>query len=76
MAFYEYPPKSWDEVLPHASEEARDLVRGLVTYQSTDRLTAVEVGSKWHDFPGPTNRFVGFGPTVLQRLGFWRRISG
>ncbi|KAI4125246.1 MAG: hypothetical protein LQ338_004370 [Usnochroma carphineum] len=43
MAFYEYPAKSWEEVLPRASEEARDLVRRLVTYQSDYRMSAAEV---------------------------------
>ncbi|KAI4208543.1 MAG: hypothetical protein LQ346_000053 [Caloplaca aetnensis] len=42
MAFYEYPAKSWEEVLPQASEESRDLVRRMVTYESTDRMTAAE----------------------------------
>lgn len=43
MVFYEYPAKSWEEVLPEASEEGRDLVRRLVTYESGARMTAAEV---------------------------------
>lgn len=38
-----YPPKPWDVVLPNTSNEARDLVSRLVTYQSTDRMSAEEV---------------------------------
>ncbi len=43
MAFYEYPAKSWEEVLPQASKESRNLVRRMVTYESADRMTAAEV---------------------------------
>lgn len=39
-----YPPKPWPEILPQASEQARDLVSRLVVYQSSDRMTAEEVG--------------------------------
>ncbi|KAF2088502.1 kinase-like protein [Saccharata proteae CBS 121410] len=42
MQFYEYPAKPWTELLPHANEEARDLVSGLVNYESGWRLTAAE----------------------------------
>ena len=44
MAFYQYSPRPWEEVLPHASKEARDLVGKFVTYQSSDRMNAAEVG--------------------------------
>ncbi|KAL8734967.1 MAG: hypothetical protein Q9181_002999 [Wetmoreana brouardii] len=43
MEFYMYPPKAWDEILPQASVEARDLVSRLVTYQSSNRMAAAEV---------------------------------
>lgn len=43
MAFHAYPPKPWKDILPLASEEARDLVTGLVVYQSTSRFNAQEV---------------------------------
>lgn len=45
MSFHAFPPKSWKDVLPLASEEARDLVTGLVVYQSTSRLTALDVSA-------------------------------
>ena len=44
MTFYTYPTTPWEEILPHTSEQARELVAKLVCYQSTDRLTAAEVG--------------------------------
>ena len=47
MSFHAFPPKSWKDILPLASEEARDLVSGLVMYQSTSRPSAMEV----HAFP-------------------------
>ncbi|KAL9065004.1 MAG: hypothetical protein Q9161_008496 [Pseudevernia consocians] len=43
MSFHAFPPKPWKEILPLASEEARDLVTGLVMYQGTSRLSALEV---------------------------------
>lgn len=45
MSFHDFPPKPWKDTLPLASEEARDLVSGLVMYQSTSRLSAQEVRS-------------------------------
>lgn len=45
MSFHDFPPKPWKDILPLASEEARDLVSGLVMYQSTSRLSAQEVRS-------------------------------
>lgn len=42
MSFHAFPPKLWKEILPLASEEARDLVTGLVMYRSTFRLNALE----------------------------------
>ena len=43
MTFHAFPPKSWEDILPLASEQARDLVTRIVVYQSTSRLTALEV---------------------------------
>lgn len=40
MAFHEYPAKSWEEIMPNASTEARDLVKGLVQYESVRRMSA------------------------------------
>ncbi|KAI9886048.1 MAG: hypothetical protein M1823_002168 [Watsoniomyces obsoletus] len=45
MAFHMYPPKPWTELLPGASEVARDLVSRLVRLESKSRLTAAEVPS-------------------------------
>ena len=43
MQFVEFLAKSWEEILPSASEVAREFVGNLVRYQSTERLTAAEV---------------------------------
>ncbi|CAD6588959.1 MAG: hypothetical protein ASARMPRED_003839 [Alectoria sarmentosa] len=45
MSFHAFPPRLWKDVLPQASEEARDLVTGLVMYQTTSRLNALEVNA-------------------------------
>ncbi|KAI4109581.1 MAG: hypothetical protein LQ339_001694 [Xanthoria mediterranea] len=42
MSFHMYPSKSWAEILPQASEPARDLVGRLLVYQSSDRMAARE----------------------------------
>lgn len=41
--FKEYPAKPWTNILPAASDAARDLVGKLVQYQSTWRLSASDV---------------------------------
>ncbi|KAL9599214.1 MAG: hypothetical protein Q9219_003995 [cf. Caloplaca sp. 3 TL-2023] len=51
MAFVEYPAKPWEAILPHAPADARDLVARLVTYQSSERMTAAE--ALRHPFFGP-----------------------
>ncbi|KAF2402418.1 cell division protein kinase [Trichodelitschia bisporula] len=43
MLWKEYPPKPWSELLPETSDAGRDLVSGLVRYQSTERLEAGKV---------------------------------
>ena len=43
MTFVKFPGKSWEELLPNASADGRDLVSQLVRYQSTERLSAAEV---------------------------------
>ena len=43
MTFVKFPGKSWEELLPKASADGRDLVSQLVRYQSTERLSAAEV---------------------------------
>lgn len=40
IEFHTFPPKPWSEILPHASEDARDLVSRLIRYESGDRLSA------------------------------------
>ncbi|KAG4419023.1 hypothetical protein IFR04_007884 [Cadophora malorum] len=40
--YQEFPGKSWEELLPGASEEARDLVKKLVCFESGKRATAAE----------------------------------
>ena len=43
-----YPPKPWTEILPRASDQARDLVSRLVVYESCDRITPKEVSLLIH----------------------------
>ncbi|KAF2649560.1 kinase-like protein [Lophiostoma macrostomum CBS 122681] len=43
MQFHEYPPQSWDSLLPDVSETERDLVSQLVRYESGARMTASQV---------------------------------
>ena len=43
MHFHDYPSKSWTDLLPGASDAARDLVSQLIRYESGSRLTAAEV---------------------------------
>lgn len=42
MAFHEYPAKSWLEIMPNAYDDARDLVKSLVQFESRSRLSAVD----------------------------------
>ncbi|KAI4106216.1 MAG: hypothetical protein L6R37_002303 [Teloschistes peruensis] len=42
MQFHVYEARKWEEVLPAAEEEARDLVGKLVRYESGERLSAAE----------------------------------
>jgi cyclin-dependent kinase len=42
--YQEFRGHSWEELLPGAGESAKDLVKGLVCYESGKRLTASEVG--------------------------------
>jgi cyclin-dependent kinase len=41
--YQEFPGNSWDELLPDASEEQKDLIKKLVLYESGWRVTASEV---------------------------------
>ena len=45
MTFVDFPGMSWEEILPNATVEGRELLRGLVRYQSSERLSADEVSS-------------------------------
>ncbi|RFU30540.1 hypothetical protein B7463_g5770, partial [Scytalidium lignicola] len=40
--YQEFPGKSWEELLPSIDEVSRNLVTGLVRYESKERLTAEE----------------------------------
>ncbi|KAG9228496.1 serine/threonine-protein kinase csk1 [Amylocarpus encephaloides] len=40
--YQEFPGKSWEDLLPEVSEDGRDLIRGLVCYESRRRLSATE----------------------------------
>lgn len=44
MSFHEYPAKPWTETLPRATEWERDLIGGLLRYESGERMTAKDVG--------------------------------
>lgn len=44
MSFTQYPRKPWEEILgPGVDAQARDLVAGLVRFESAERITAREV---------------------------------
>ena len=43
MQFVEFPPKTWEEILPGADGVASDFVRKLVKYQSSERSKASKV---------------------------------
>ncbi|KAL3468015.1 kinase-like domain-containing protein [Aspergillus heterothallicus] len=40
IEFYRYPTKRWDEILPGASSNGRDIVSKLVCYESGQRMSA------------------------------------
>jgi cyclin-dependent kinase len=40
MNFKDYPAKDWSQILPSAEEQAVDLVKSLVVFESGWRLTA------------------------------------
>ncbi|KAH8698562.1 putative cell division protein kinase [Talaromyces proteolyticus] len=41
--FHKYPAKPWEEILKGASSHSRDLVSQLICYESSSRLTALQV---------------------------------
>ncbi|KAJ5682546.1 hypothetical protein N7462_005711 [Penicillium macrosclerotiorum] len=42
VEFHHFPARPWDEILPGVSSRGRDLARGLLCYQSSQRLSADE----------------------------------
>ncbi|KAJ5314388.1 uncharacterized protein N7443_001272 [Penicillium atrosanguineum] len=42
VQFYDFPAQVWDDILPGASSNGRDLARQLLCYESSERLTAEE----------------------------------
>jgi cyclin-dependent kinase len=42
MNFKDYPAKDWSQILPGTEEQAVDLVKSLVVFESGWRLTAEE----------------------------------
>ena len=43
MRFHDYPAKTWEEILGKVEAQVIDLVRQLVVYENTQRMTAHEV---------------------------------
>lgn len=43
MAFYEYPARTWQDILPDALDDGHDLVKRLVQYESELRMSAKDV---------------------------------
>jgi cyclin-dependent kinase len=43
--YQEFPGHSWEELLPDVDENVRELVKGLVCFESEKRFTAAEVSS-------------------------------
>ena len=43
MQFKQFPGMGWEEILPEATEQARDLVERLVVFESGERMKAEEV---------------------------------
>jgi hypothetical protein len=44
MRFQQFPGQSWQDILPGASEAAIDFVSKTACFESTSRMTAIEVG--------------------------------
>ncbi|CAG8111367.1 unnamed protein product [Penicillium salamii] len=43
VEFHHFPPQAWEDILPAASSNGRDLVARLLCYESSLRPTAIEV---------------------------------
>ena len=48
MAFVQYPPRVWTDILPHAPPDAIELIQRLITYESGDRMKANEASFVSH----------------------------
>lgn len=77
MAFREFPPKPWADLLPKASEEGRDLVSKLVRFQSKERLSAAKVIYSTHSlFLLPLLIMVGHGASIFLHMRLCCRMLG
>lgn len=43
VEFHSFPTQAWEDILPGASSNGRDLVSHLLCYESSERLSATEV---------------------------------
>ncbi|KAG6195978.1 hypothetical protein E4U10_001401 [Claviceps purpurea] len=43
-----FPQRTWEEILPHVHAPFRDLVAGLLRFESRDRMTAEEASKSFH----------------------------
>lgn len=59
MKFTKYPKKSWEEILPDAEANARELVSSLVVYESAWRLSAEDVSFLVEAFVHTSDMFAG-----------------
>lgn len=65
VEFHPFAAQSWDDILPGASSKGRDLVRQLVCYESSQRLSADEVsGSQYPNLNG-RSLIISSGPPAL-----------
>lgn len=64
IEFHAFPPKLWSEILPQASEDARDLVSRLIRYESGDRLGADAVSFSPERFQAPSLFYFFFGVKI------------
>jgi serine/threonine protein kinase len=65
--YQEFPGHSWEELLPGVGGDAKDLVKGLVCYESGKRLTAAQVSTPSQKFEIGLIVPVGFGSTLCQQ---------
>lgn len=66
VEFHACPAQSWDDILPAVSSNGRDLVRRLLRYQDSERLSADEVsGYENEGMPGWTLMMPGTPTSVF-----------